>query len=151
MIAFNTISNIDHALHQQLLDTVDNTFSQVLHKPHRWYSGSITLDLLTNIYATYAVILNADWFENDKRFREPCSPSVLIEVAWQQINNVVAYADSGSKPYSSKQTRDKTYQLVFNTGIFTADCWEWIQRTADNKTLPDLKTFFAAAHREWQL
>ena len=46
---------------------------------------------------------------------------------------------------------DNAYQLVFNTGIFEADCWEWNQRTADNKTLPYLKTFFAAAHREWPL
>ena len=40
---------------------------------------------------------------------------------------------------------------MFNTGIFVENCWEWNQRTADNKTLPDLKTFFAAAHREWRL
>ena len=35
--------------------------------------------------------------------------------------------------------------------LCAADCREWNQRTADNKTLPDLKTFFAAAHREWRL
>ena len=46
---------------------------------------------------------------------------------------------------------DNAYQLVFNTGIFAADCREWNQQMADNKTLPDLKTFFAAVHREWRL
>ena len=78
-------------------------------------------------------------------------PSVPIKVAWQQIDYAVAYADAGSTPYSSNQVADNAYQLVFNTVIFTADCWEWNQRTANNKTLPDLKTFFAAAHRDWRL
>ena len=54
----------------------------MLHKPHRGYSGSSTLDLLNHLYAMYAVIYNADWLENDKRFRELYSPSVPIEVAW---------------------------------------------------------------------
>ena len=44
---------------------------------------------------------------------------------------------------------DNSYQLVFNKGA--ADFREWNQLTEDNKTLSDLKTFFAAAHREWRL
>ena len=40
---------------------------------------------------------------------------------------------------------------MFNAGIFVTDYREWNQRTADNKKLPHLKTFFAAAHREWLL
>ena len=40
---------------------------------------------------------------------------------------------------------------MFNTGIFAADCQEWNQSTADNKTLPHLKILFAAAHMEWRL
>ena len=57
---------------------------------------------------------------------------------------------SGLTLYASKQVTDNAYELVSNAGIFVADCWEWNQWTADNKTLPDLKTFFAAAHREWR-
>ena len=117
----------------------------MLHKPHRGYSRFSTLDLLTHLYATYAVIFNADWLENNKRFHKPYSPSV------PQIYNTVAYANAGSTPYFSKQVADNAYQLVFNMGIFAEDFWEWNQRTADNKTLPNLKTFFAAAHREWRM
>ena len=46
---------------------------------------------------------------------------------------------------------DNAYQLIFNMGIFTADSREWNKRAADDKTLPHLKVFFAAAHREWRL
>ena len=46
---------------------------------------------------------------------------------------------------------DNAYQLVFNTGIFVVDCWEWNKKAADEKTLPHIKVFFAAAHREWRL
>ena len=96
----------------------------------------------------YAVISNANWLENNKRFPEPYSPSVTIEVAWRQIDDAVAYADSGLTPYSNKQVTDNVCQLVFNTGIFAADFREWNQRASDNKALPHLKVFFVAAHRE---
>ena len=58
---------------------------------------------------------------NDKRFREPYSPTVLIEVDWRQTDDAVVYSDAGSIPYSSKQVVDNAYQLVFNMGIFAAD------------------------------
>ena len=80
-LASTTFNNVDQALLQKLLGTVKDIFLQVKHKPHRGYSGSITLDLLTHIYETYAVISNAQWLANDKRFREAYSPTGPIEVA----------------------------------------------------------------------
>ena len=143
--------NVDRDLRQQLLGTVEDTFLRVLQKSHCGYSGSSTLDLLTHLFATYAVISNADLLENEKRFRKPYSPTILIEVAWRQIDAAVAYADARSTPYSSKQVTDNSYQFVFNTGNFAAYCREWNQRASDNKTLAHLKVFFAATHREWRL
>ena len=43
------------------------------------------------------------------------------------------------------------YQLVLDTGIFAANCREWNKQAEANKTLPHIKVFFAAAHREWRL
>ena len=88
------------------------------------------------------MISNAECLANNTRFREAYSPTVPIEVAWQQIDDLVTYADAGSTPYSSKQVADKTYQLVFNTDIFTVDCREWNKRAVDDKTLAHLKVFF---------
>ena len=53
------------------------------HNPHRGYSGTSTMDLLTHLYGTYIVISNAKWLANDKRFREAYAPTVPIEVAWR--------------------------------------------------------------------
>ena len=61
-------------------------FLRVPHKQNRRYSGSSTLDLLNHLYETYAVISNADWLANDKRFCEPYFPTVPIEVAWRKID-----------------------------------------------------------------
>ena len=41
------------------------------------------------------------------------------------------------------------HQLVFNKGIFTVDCQDCNKRSTADKTLPHLKVFFAATHREW--
>ena len=82
-LAFNTLSNVDRVLSQQLLGAVKYTFLRVKHKPHCGYIGSSTLDLLTHIYKTYTVISNADWPVNNKRFRKLYSPTVPIKVAWR--------------------------------------------------------------------
>ena len=46
---------------------------------------------------------------------------------------------------------DNAYQLLFTTGIFAADCLQCNKQAADDKTLPHIKVFFAAAHGEWLL
>ena len=97
---------------------------RVKNTPHRRYIGSSTLDLINHLYEAYDVISNSEWLANDKRFRKAYAPTVPIEVAWQQIDDAVAYTDAGYTPYSSKQVVDNAYQLVFNTGIFAADCWK---------------------------
>ena len=79
-LAFNTFSNVNRALRQQLICAVEDTFLRVLHNPHHGYSGSSTMDLLTHPYETYADILNANWLANDKRFREAYSHTVPKEV-----------------------------------------------------------------------
>ena len=79
-LAFNTSHNADHALRHRLLGAVKDTFVRVKHKPHRGYSGSSTLDLIKHLYDTYAVISNAKWLANDKRFRKEYAPTVPIEV-----------------------------------------------------------------------
>ena len=77
------------------------------------------------------------------RYTPPTNP---IEVVWHQTNDAVAYAKAVSTPYSTKQVVDNANQLVFNTGIFTADFWGWKKRVSDDKVIPHLKSFFAAAH-----
>ena len=111
-LAFNTFNNAECALCQKLLDAIEDTFVRVKHKPHRGYSGFSTLDLLTQLYETYAVISNADWLTNDKRFRKAYAPTVTIKVAWRQIDDAFAYSDDGSTTYSSKQVVDNAYQLA---------------------------------------
>ena len=55
------------------------------HRLNRWYSGSSTLNLLSHLYETYALISNVDWLANDKCFREVYAPTDPIEVVWQEI------------------------------------------------------------------
>ena len=40
---------------------------------------------------------------------------------------------------------DNAYQVVLNMGIFAVDFREWNKKAADNKKLPHIKVFFAAA------
>ena len=80
-LEFNTFHNVDRALIQKLLGAIEDTFVLIKQKPHRGYSGSSTLDLLTHLYETYAVISNANCLANDKFFRKAYAPTSPIEVA----------------------------------------------------------------------
>ena len=97
MLGFNIFQNVDRALRQQLLGAVEEKNVQVKHRPHRGYSGSSTLDLLTHLYETYAVISNTDWFESDKNFRKACATTDPI-VVWRQIDESVTYAGPAPHP-----------------------------------------------------
>ena len=150
-LAFNTFRNVYCALWKKLLGAVKENFKRIKHRPYRGYSVSIMLDLLTHLYETYSVISNVDWIANSKRFRKAYAPTNPIMVVWHLIDDAVAYSDAGSTPYFPKQVMDNAYQLVFNKGIFAADCWEWNKRAEADKMLSHLKVFFSAAHREWRL
>ena len=102
--------------------------------------------MLIHLYKTYMVITNTNWIENDKRSREAYDPIESITLVWWQIDNTVAYANAGSTSYYNKQVVDNTYQIVFNTGVLTADCWTWNKRKEEDKNLPQLEVIFAAAH-----
>ena len=146
-----TLQNVDRSLRQQLIGYVKENFVRIKHRLHQGYSGSRTLDLLTHLYETYALITNADWLANNKRFCKAYAPTNPIEVVCRHIDDTVMYADSGYTPYSTKQGVDNAYQLVFNMEIFAANFWKWNKRAAVEKTTPHLKVFFAAARREWRL
>ena len=122
-IAFNMIQNMDRALFQQLLGVVKDNSIRVFYIPHQYYRVSSTLDMITHLYTTYDVIINTDWLANNKLFRESHAPIDLIELVWRHIDNTVAYADAGSTRYSRKQVIGNTYHILFNTGLFAADCW----------------------------
>ena len=101
-LTFNTFRNVDRALRQQLLGAVKDNFVQVKHRLHQGYSGSSTLDLLTQLSKTYAIISNAKYLANYKCFRKAYAPIKTIEVVWRQIDDEVAYTNAGSMPYSTK-------------------------------------------------
>ena len=80
MVAFNMLQNMDRALRQQLLGTIKENFVCVLHRTHLGYSRSNTLDLLSQLYATYALITNSNWISNDKHLCEAYAPTNPIKV-----------------------------------------------------------------------
>ena len=52
------------------MGSVKDNLVRVLHRLHLGYNGSTTLDLITHISVTYAVIKNGECLANDKWFRE---------------------------------------------------------------------------------
>ena len=49
ILAFNTFRNVEHALWQQVMGSVEDNFMQVKYRPHQSYKKSSTLYLLTHL------------------------------------------------------------------------------------------------------
>ena len=141
-VVFNMFQHMDRALHQKLMVAIEDKFLHVLHSPHLGYRGSITLDLLTHLYVIYDVIINAEYLANDKRVCKGYAPTNPTKVIWRHIDDAVTYGDAGSMPYSIKQVIDNIYHLLFNTGEFVADFWEWNKRAVGIKNAPPSQSFF---------
>ena len=76
---FNMFQNMDFALLQQLLGAVKDNFVCVKQRPHRGYSGSRMLDLLTHLKKTYTVITKMDWLTNNNCFSDAYTPTDSID------------------------------------------------------------------------
>ena len=74
------------------------------------------------MYTTYASITPTKVIENDARLKTAYNVNQPIESLFEQIKDVVEYADSCHNPYTPLQVVTNAFQIVFQTGMFVQDC-----------------------------
>jgi hypothetical protein len=60
--------------------------------------------------------------QNYERLNTPYDPNQPIGSLFQQIQDALAFAIAGGKPYGDAMISNVDYTLVFNTGLFTIAC-----------------------------
>ena len=112
----------DRALKGILIAAVDEAYICSLRDKYIGYANVTTLDMLTHLYATYALITQGALEENDRRMNQDWDPNQPFEVLIDQIEDSVAYAAAGDMPYTVPQVVNTAYNIVFRAGMFTDEC-----------------------------
>ena len=140
----------DRLLVRLICAAVEDDYTAALKNEFTGYTGTTALKLLTHLIDTYANIDEYDLRENQKRMDQSYDPSQPIESLYRQIDEAVAYADAGKCPFTDRQIVNAAVSSVAASGVFADDVKEWRKKPTADQTLPNFKTFFSKAHREWR-
>ena len=89
------------------------------------YIGSTnvtTLQLLTHLYDTYALIREPDLTTNKERIEVLYAINLPSETLFEQVEDAVEYSAQAHTPFKNTQVVNTAYILVHKTGIFTDEC-----------------------------
>ena len=138
----------DKALKQQLINAVDDMFISAISHRHIGYANVTTLQILTHLYDTYAIIRDPDLTENKERMEAAYDINMPIETLFEQIEDAVEYAAQAHTPFTNAQVVSTAYMLVHKTGMFTDECKAWRRITRNLKTWDRFKDDFSEAYMD---
>jgi hypothetical protein len=114
-------NNVNAALKQQLIKTIDNIHIRALHDRHTGFASITTCQLIVHLLGTYGNITPANLAENDIRFKAAYDHSKPIETLYSQIEDAMDYAGAGNNAYTANQVVSNAYTLICNT-VQTMQC-----------------------------
>ena len=83
-------------------NAVEDTYTAAIKKEHMGYTGVTALKVLTHLFDTYTNIDNHNLQGNTHRLNKPFDPSLLIDTLFEQIVEMVAYADARNTPLTNQ-------------------------------------------------
>jgi hypothetical protein len=143
--------NVDSALKQQLIGTVDRLYLRMLQHCHTGFANVTSCQLIRHLLRTYGNITPTDLAHNDQKFRAAYEPAQPMEALFSQIKDAMDFADAGNSPYIAAQVVTNAYAIMFNTGLFPEACREWRRRPAVSTPWANFKIDFAEAHQDLRL
>jgi hypothetical protein len=148
---YRTYHNVEQAIKKLILEAFNDAYLNALPDEVVGYANSTSLDLLTHLLTSYAMIAPTELTQNYERLNTLYDPNQPIETLFQQIPDAGALAIAGGQPYGNAMIVNVAYTLVFNTGLFPDACRAWQSRAIADKTWSQFKIDFATAHREFRL
>jgi hypothetical protein len=144
---YRTYQNVDQAIKKLLIEAFDDAYLNALSDDIVGYANCTSLQILTHLLTHYAMIAPTELTHNYERLSTPYDPNQPIETLFQQIQDARAFTVAGGQPYGAAMIVNVAYTLVFNTGLYPADCRAWQSRAIAAKTWAQFKIDFATALR----
>ena len=137
--------NVNTALKNQLLTTIDDIYVHALKDRHVGYMNQSICTILQHLFDNFGHITPLELEDNDTKMRTTSDPNSPFDCLIQQVQDGQDYADDGGQPYTAEQLLCIAYTLVFKTGLYFEDCKAWNSRPAAARTWDNFKTHFQTA------
>jgi hypothetical protein len=148
---YRTYHNVDQAIKKLILEAFNDAYLNALLDEVVGYANCTSHELLTHLLTFYAMIAPTELTQNYERLNRPYDPNQPIEMLFQQIQDVRAFAVAGGQPYGAAMLINVAYTLVFNTGLYPGACRAWQSRATAANTWDQFKIYFATANIEFRL
>jgi hypothetical protein len=131
---YRTYHNVDQDINKLIVESFDAAYLNALSDEIVGYANCTSLQLLTHLLTYYAMMAPAELAQNYERLNTPYDHNQPIEMLFQQIQDVRAFAVAGGHPYGAAMIFNVVNTLVFNTGLFPDACREWQSKATAGKT-----------------
>jgi hypothetical protein len=145
---YRTYHNVDQAFKKMIIDAFEDPYLNALSDEIFGYANCTSLQLLSHLLTYYAIIAPTELTQNYECLNKPHDPNQPIENLFQHIQDAIAFAVAGGKPYGDVMIVNVAFTLIFNTGVFPDACSAWQARAISDKTWMQFKIDFVVAHRE---
>ena len=148
---FRTYYAVDAALKKQLLAATNERFMISLKDQTHGFALVLTCALISHLYTTYGNITFKDLSANENRIKAQWDQTNPIKGLFEQINDGSAYATAGNDAFTDTQLVRFGYNIINSNGCMRLACRDWRGRPKIERTWPNLKTDFKAAHLDLRL
>jgi hypothetical protein len=145
---YRTCTSVQQALKKQIISVFEPMYLDILNDNMVGYANISARDMFDHLFETYGNITAVDLEINLEHMRWAWDPQQPVESLFKQIQNCADYSEAGGVLIGHPQQINVVYAKIFATGHFMSACRWWNEKHAIEKTWTQLKSHFAAAHRQ---
>jgi hypothetical protein len=112
------------------------------------YVNISAIYMLDHLFETYGNITAVDLEINFEHMRRAWDPQQPVGSLFKKIQDCADYYEAGGVLIGHPQKINVGYAKIFATGHFMSACLRWNEKHAIKKTWTQVKSHFAAAHRQ---
>jgi hypothetical protein len=145
---YRTCTSVQQALKNKIISVFEPMHLDILNDNMVGYTNISARDMLDHLLETYGNITAVDLEINFEHMRRAWDPQQPVESLFKQIQDCANYSEAGDFLIGNPQQINVGYAKIFATGHFMSACCRWNQKLTTEKTWTQVKSHFAAAHRQ---
>jgi hypothetical protein len=145
---YRTCTPVQQALKKQIIIVFEPIYLDILSDNMVGYTNISARDMLDHLFETYGNITAVDLEINFEHMRPSWDPQQPVETLFKQIQDCADYSEAGGVLIGNPKQINVGYAKIFATGHFMSPCHRWNEKPTAEKTWAQLKSHFAAAHRQ---
>jgi hypothetical protein len=145
---YRSYTSVQQALKKQIISVFEPMYLEILNDNLVGYANISAIDMLDQLFKTYAYITAVDLEINFEHMRRAWDPQQPVETLFKQIQDCADYSEAGGVPIDPSQHINVGFAKIFATGNFMSACRRWNEKPAADKAWTHFKSHFAAARRQ---